>query len=181
MVYLLGRSLPNRIDSPPLPVPEEAPTSPRTPFRRRRPSLRRSHSKERRGPKNDDIVDECLDLLEELISEDCRYRVKKVQLSRPPNRLQSVCLDFAQCLLTNQHRNPKIMADIGFAVIPAFTTFPREMHARLLRFFEESVLRGMLDDLSIARGSKTLSVGSPNTREYSFLPATASTQALSCL
>ncbi|KAG8954643.1 hypothetical protein FRC04_011076 [Tulasnella sp. 424] len=153
----------NILSGPPLPVPEEAPTSPRTPFRRRRPSLRRSQSKERRGPKNDDIVDECLDLLEELISEDCRYRVKKVQLSRPPNTLQSVCLDFAQCLLTNQRRNPKIMADIGFAVIPAFTTFPREMHARLLRFFEESVLRGMLDDLSIARGSKTLSVGSPNT------------------
>ncbi|KAG9019640.1 hypothetical protein FRB90_011986 [Tulasnella sp. 427] len=152
----------NILSGPPLPAPEEAPTSPRTPFRRRRPSLRRSHSKERRGPKNDDIVDECIDLLEELISEDCRYRVKKVHLTKPPYSLQTVCLDFAQCLLTNQRRNTKIISDIGFAVIPAFTTFPREMHARLLRFFEESVLRGMLEDLATARGSN-VAFGAPAT------------------
>ncbi|KAG8959863.1 hypothetical protein FRC00_001196, partial [Tulasnella sp. 408] len=126
--------------------------------------LRRSQSKERRGPKNDDILDECIDLLEELISEDCRYRVKKVHLTKPPNALQSVCLDFAQCLLINQRRNPKMIADIGFAVIPAFTTFPPEMHARLIRFFEENVLRGMLDDLAIDRAIERPDEASPPRR-----------------
>lgn len=59
-----------------------------------------------------------------------------------------------------------MIADIGFAVIPAFTTFPPEMHARLIRFFEENVLRGMLDDLAIDRGSRIIPVRSSNTREY---------------
>lgn len=97
-------------------------------------------------------MEECVTILAELISEDCRFRVKTPRLRKPPNALQAVCLDFAQCLITNQLHDPKVVADIGFAVLPAFSTFPKEMQPRLLRFFEESVLRGMLESLGQARG-----------------------------
>jgi hypothetical protein len=44
------------------------------------------------------------------------------------------------------------MARIGHALIPAFDTFNAALHIRLLNFFEESVIRGALEDLGRTRG-----------------------------
>ncbi|KAG8877254.1 hypothetical protein FRB97_003555 [Tulasnella sp. 331] len=142
----------NIMSGPGVTVEDEAP-SPRTKVKRRRQGLLRSESKENRRSKNTDTLEECIELLAEIISEDCRFRVRTVRPARPPNALQSVCLDFAQCLITNQIHNPANLMRIGIAIIPAFVSFEKELHSRLLRFFEESVLRGMLEGLMTARGT----------------------------
>ncbi|KAK0459777.1 uncharacterized protein EV420DRAFT_1620288 [Desarmillaria tabescens] len=72
--------------------------------------------------------------------------------SRPPNALQALTLKVAQFLLHVHRRNPKVVSQIGFALIPAFYTFPPEMYARLLAFFEECIIRGILDDLREVQG-----------------------------
>lgn len=142
---------------------EEEPPSPRTTFKRRRQGLVRSESKEKRRTKESSTLEECIDILAEIILDDCRFSVRTIRLTKPPNALQSVCLDFAQCLITNQRHHPGNLMGIGTALLPAFTSFKKELHPRLLRFFEESVLRGMLEALSLARGSRRISRGTSVT------------------
>ncbi|TCD71880.1 hypothetical protein EIP91_000012 [Steccherinum ochraceum] len=67
---------------------------------------------------------------------------------RPPNALQAVTLDVAQYLIHSHRDNPEVISRVGFAMIYAFHTFRPSMHARLLAFFDESVLGGMLERLS---------------------------------
>ncbi len=86
------------------------------------------------------------------MSEDCRYKISSPRPSRPPNALQALTLTVAQFLLHVHRRNPKVVSQIGFALIPAFYTFPPEMYARLLAFFEECIIRGILDDLREVQG-----------------------------
>jgi hypothetical protein len=63
-----------------------------------------------------------------------------------------VVLDIAQFLIHTQRHEPKIISQIGFALIPAFSTFHVEMQPRLLAFFEEGIIRGVLEDLSLSQG-----------------------------
>ncbi|KAG8969663.1 hypothetical protein FRC03_001535 [Tulasnella sp. 419] len=137
------------------------PPSPKSPFRRRRQSLRRSPSRERRNLHDQEILDQIITIVSEIIAEDCRFKVKLVRLSKPPNSLQSVSLDVAQCLIQSQRSDPKTVADIAFAVLPAFTTFPPEMHPRLIAFFEDHLVRPALDSLEVARNHKPPSKGPP--------------------
>ncbi|KAF8522278.1 hypothetical protein BU17DRAFT_44873 [Hysterangium stoloniferum] len=101
---------------------------------------------------------ECINIISSIISEDCRYKVSSARLSRPPYGLQAISLDIAQ-ILTNAHRHePNILSLIGFAVIPAFSTFDAVLHTRLLVFFENGIIRGMLEDLKTWRGLDTTEV-----------------------
>lgn len=61
-------------------------------------------------------------------------------------------LDVAQFLLHTHRHDPKIVSQIGFAIIPALATFHPEMHIRLLTFFEDGVLRGVLEELRLIQG-----------------------------
>ncbi|KAG9038422.1 hypothetical protein FRB95_001279 [Tulasnella sp. JGI-2019a] len=158
-VLILAERLGWNIMSGPSVTAQDEPPSPRTKVKRRRQGILRSESKDKRRARETDTLEECIDLLAEIISEDCRFRVKTIRLVRPPNALQSICLDFAQCLLTNQKHNPSNLMKIGIAVIPAFVSFEKDLHARILRFFEESVLREMLDGLMAARSSTRSSDG----------------------
>jgi hypothetical protein len=58
-----------------------------------------------------------------------------------------VVLDVAQFLIDTQRHDPKIISQIAFALIPAFSTFPIEMQPRLLAFFEERIIRDVLEEL----------------------------------
>jgi hypothetical protein len=64
-----------------------------------------------------------------------------------------VVLDVAQFLTHTHRHDPKVLSQITFALIPAFSTFHIEMHPRLLAFFEEGIIRGVLDDLSRLQGA----------------------------
>jgi hypothetical protein len=85
------------------------------------------------------------------VSEDCRFKTSFPRPFRPPNSLQALTLDVAQFILRTQH-DPKIISQIGFALLPAFVTFPTEMQTRLLTFFEDGLMRGVLDSLQNTQG-----------------------------
>ena len=78
---------------------------------------------------------------------DCRYQIASPRPLRPPNALQAVTLDVAQYLIHSHQDSPEVVSRIGFAMIYAFHTFRPSMHARLLAFFDENVLGGMLEHL----------------------------------
>ncbi|KAK0210802.1 hypothetical protein DFS33DRAFT_1251098 [Desarmillaria ectypa] len=135
-----------------------------SPFRRSintlNPSGKRSRSPSPASPSanfggqvhSTELLSQCVSILSSVVSEDCRYKIASPRPSRPPNALQALTLKVAQFLLHVHRRNPKVVSQIGFALIPAFYTFPPEMYARLLAFFEECIIRGILDDLREVQG-----------------------------
>lgn len=103
---------------------------------------------------------ECIDLLAEIVAEDCRYRVASVRPSQPPNALQSVCMDLALWLISSQKHDSKVISDVAFAMIPAFASFGKELQPRLLSFFE-GIVREVLENLASSRTKKKHSFGPP--------------------
>src|ERR1700683_4740358 len=113
---------------------------PKSPFRRRRNSLqvgggRRSPSPSGgRSVQAPELLSRCISVLASVVSEDCRFKISSPSPSRPPNSLHAVVLAGAQFLIETQRHDPKIISQIAFALIPAFSTFPIEMQPRLLAF-----------------------------------------------
>jgi hypothetical protein len=89
----------------------------------------------------------CISILASIVSEDCRFQITSHRPSRPPNSLQIATINVAQFLISTHRQDPKVISQIGFAVIPAFSTFPREMRGRLMIFFQDAVIRGLLETL----------------------------------
>lgn len=129
------------------------------PFRSSSKSSRRSRSGSPSGGKmtyqGSELLAHSLSILSSVISEDCRYQIVSPRPSRPPNSLQSVTLDVAGYLLHMHRRNPKVVSQIAFAVLPAFYTFKSEMYSKLFAFFDDVVVKNMLDSLSQAQGAST--------------------------
>ncbi|CAK5277405.1 unnamed protein product [Mycena citricolor] len=100
------------------------------------------------------LLEQCVSVLASIILEDCRFRMHLPRPSRPPNSLQAMVLDVGQFLIHTHRHDSKIVADLSLALIPAFSSFPSEMHIRLLSFFEEGIFRHLLDDLQRARGMR---------------------------
>jgi hypothetical protein len=94
-----------------------------------------------------DLRSQCIALLAEIIAEDCRYKVLTPQLATPPYALQAICLDVALALLEAEPQ-PQTMATVGFAVLPAFDTFEAGLYPRLVAFFEDGLMRRMLEQLA---------------------------------
>lgn len=112
----------------------------------------RSASPLRRKLPAPDLLAHSISILASIVAEDCRFQVTTPRPSRPPNALQSVVLDAAGYLLHMNRHNPKVVSQIGFALLPAFYTFRPEMHLKLLTFFDTMVMRPMLESLREAQG-----------------------------
>ncbi|KAJ6630829.1 hypothetical protein B0H10DRAFT_1938967 [Mycena sp. CBHHK59/15] len=92
------------------------------------PAGRRSRSPSPVPPTTSpELLSQCISIIASVVLEDCRFQTFSPRPSRPPHSLQALTLDVAQ----------------------------REMHVRLLAFFEEGVIRSILEDLRRARGSST--------------------------
>ncbi|KAJ7235476.1 hypothetical protein B0H12DRAFT_1141671 [Mycena haematopus] len=151
----------------------EARSNNKSPFRisRNRNSLQpsgrrsRSHSPAASG-KSPELLSQCISVVASVILEDCRFQTQVPRPSRPPNSLQALILDVAQFLLHIHHHDPKVISKIGLALIPAFSTFPSEMQGRLLAFFEDGVVRKLLENLERARGPSTNSSAASHDDEY---------------
>ncbi|KAG6890676.1 hypothetical protein C0995_005048 [Termitomyces sp. Mi166 len=157
-----------------------------SPFRRARnslqPGIQRSRSlspsnSDRRRMRTPDLLSSCVSILASVVLEDCRYQIAFPRPSCPPNALQALTLDVAQFLLHTHCHDPIVISKIGFAMIPAFSTFRREMHGRLLTFFETTVIRGVLEDLEQIQGIRDL-VPSANYFEKSLTSAASSVVAI---
>ncbi|KAG6909693.1 hypothetical protein DXG01_015894 [Tephrocybe rancida] len=143
-----------------------------SPFRRTRNSLLPGSQRDRsrsRSPSISDsrqthtpeLLSSCISILASVVLEDCRFQIASPRPSCPPNALQALTLDVAQFLLHTHRHDPNITSKIGFAMIPAFSTFRPEMHGRLLTFFETAVVRGVLEDLGQIQGVSDI-ISSPN-------------------
>jgi hypothetical protein len=121
-------------------------TFPSSPFRRRRRSAsfdsRRSSSSKLEST---ELLSQCISVLQSIISEDCRFPLTPPRPTRPPNSLQAISLDIALLLVHMHAESHAVISQVGFALLPAFTTFKAEMYPRLLLFFE-GMLRGMLHE-----------------------------------
>ncbi|KIJ44065.1 hypothetical protein M422DRAFT_252558, partial [Sphaerobolus stellatus SS14] len=115
-------------------------------------SPQRSVSPTRNPGKPPELLLECIDILASIVTEDGRYKVSAARLSRPTYALQAICLDIAQILISQHLDDAKILSIIGFAMIPAFSSFSPSLHGRLLSFFETILIRRMLEDLQGIRG-----------------------------
>ncbi|KAH0583846.1 hypothetical protein H2248_009444 [Termitomyces sp. 'cryptogamus'] len=100
-----------------------------------------------------ELLSSCISVLASVVLEDCRYQIAFPRPSCPPNALQALALDVAQFLLHAHRHDPIVISNIGFTMIPAFSTFRPEMHGRLLNFFETAVIRGVLEDLEHIQGT----------------------------
>ena len=122
--------------------------------RSRSPSVgRESEAGTVRAPQ---LLSQCIAILASVITEDCRFKISSPRPSRPPNSLQAVTLDVAQFLLHAHRHDPRVVSQIGFALLPAFLTFSPEMHTRLLAFFNDGVLGNILADLRSLQGTHQL-------------------------
>lgn len=125
-----------------------------SPFRRTRSGFQSNRSNSpspARGSRihAPELLMQCVSVLSSVVQEDCRYKASAPRLFRPPNALHALCLDIAQFLIGLQKRNTKVVSDIAHAMIPSFSTFPKEMHGKLLKFFEECVIWGPMQDLRV--------------------------------
>ncbi|KAI9070388.1 hypothetical protein FKP32DRAFT_1586228 [Trametes sanguinea] len=102
------------------------------------------------------LLSQCITILASVISEDCRFKTSAPRPSRPPYSLQAVTLDVAQFLLHAHRHDPRVVSQIGFALLPAFLSFSSEMHTRLLAFFDDGVLGNILADLRSLQGTRQL-------------------------
>ncbi|KAI6109011.1 hypothetical protein EV401DRAFT_1870641 [Pisolithus croceorrhizus] len=135
--------------------------SPKTPLQLRA-SLRRSGIGGKRSKSSSpvrgmhfsapELLAQCISVLSSVISDDCRFQSSRPTPSRPVNALQWVSLDVAQLLVHCNLREPAVISQVAFAVIAAFSTFPHQMYPRLLAFFNNVILRGVLEDLHSRRG-----------------------------
>ena len=94
-----------------------------------------------------DLLFICVSILASVVAEDCRYKIALPRPERPPNALQILTLNIAQFLIHFHRHDPRIISHIAFAMIPAFSTFPPQMHIRLFNFFETNIVRLVLQDL----------------------------------
>ncbi|KAK1236541.1 hypothetical protein PQX77_000234 [Marasmius sp. AFHP31] len=155
-----------------------------SPFRRSignlQPGNRRSRSPSPGFGKRNKIgglLPQCISILSSVVLEDCRYKVASPRPSRPPNALQSLTLEVSQFLLHTHRHSPKIVSEIAFALIPAFSTFPYEYCGRLLAFFEECVVRSVLGELRSVQGlSNNSSDVEPSARAEGLAPGVISIQ-----
>lgn len=146
----------------------------RSPFRLRRNSLQVVAGRRSRSPspaprgyvQAPELLSQCISVLASIVLEDCRFKISSPRPSRPPNALQVVVLDIAQFLIHTQRHEPKVISQIGFALIPAFSTFPVEMQPRLLAFFEDGIIRGVFEDLSLSQGPNPIDVHSTIKGEF---------------
>ncbi|KAH9079531.1 hypothetical protein EDB83DRAFT_2343143 [Lactarius deliciosus] len=134
---------------------------PASPFRRRRrsASIDAKHLSYSRT-ESTELLSQCIFVLQSIVSEDCRYSLSPPRPSRPPNSLQALSLDIALLLVHMHAKSDTVISQVGFALLPAFTTFKAEMYPRLILFFE-GILRDMLHEemhlRSLVTGSAEIS------------------------
>ena len=108
-----------------------------------------------------ELLQQCITLIASIIVEDCRFQTSSPKLTRPPNALQAVTLDVVQYLIHAHREDPKILAQVAIAVIPAFYAFKPDMHARLLAFFDDGLLGIVLEDLGYSQRQNSVLPDAP--------------------
>src|SRR5437763_10882701 len=114
-------------------------TPPDSPYASRDPSPNRSRSPSPSRSKRDmsnqsksGILERILEVLYDIVQNDCRYKVTSPRPFRPPNALQSIVLDVAHLLVNQNPYSPGWLYELGMAMIPGFNIFNDVLRAKLL-------------------------------------------------
>ncbi|RIB13957.1 hypothetical protein C2G38_2097116 [Gigaspora rosea] len=111
----------------------------RSPYASRDPSPSRSpHPSNKK--KSPGILEIILEILNDMVQNDCRYKITTPRLIRPPNALQSVILDVAHLLINQNPHSPSWLYELGMALIPGFNCFSDALRSRLLKFYSDFLI-----------------------------------------
>jgi hypothetical protein len=107
--------------------------------------------------KNSGILERILEVLYDIVQNDCRYKVTTPRPSRPSNALQSIVLDVAHLLVNQNPYSPGWLYELGMAMIPGFNIFNDVLRAKLLTFYADSLIPQLIacqsdlnDDIIVA-------------------------------
>ncbi|RIA95682.1 hypothetical protein C1645_872613 [Glomus cerebriforme] len=137
-------------------TPPESPYASRdpSPNRSRSPSPSRSKRDMSNRTKSSGILERILEVLYDIVQNDCRYKIITPRPSRPPNALQSIVLDVAHLLVKQNPYSPGWLYELGMAMIPGFNIFNDILRAKLLIFYADSLIPQLIacqdDDVIVA-------------------------------
>ncbi|CAI2172830.1 1114_t:CDS:10 [Funneliformis geosporum] len=123
-------------------------TPPESPYASREPSPNRSRSPSPSHTRRDipnrnksfGILERILEVLYDIVQNDCRYKVITPRPFRPPHSLHSIVLDVAHLLVEQNPYSPGWLYELGMAMIPGFNFFNDVLHARLLIFYNDVLI-----------------------------------------
>ncbi|CAG8457974.1 9817_t:CDS:10 [Paraglomus occultum] len=120
----------------PINTPPESPYSSRT----HSPNRSRSPSPTRFGGKASTVLDRILDILSDIIYNDCRYKNLSPRPFRPPYTLQLEVIDVAILLIDQNPYSPKWLYELGTTMMAGFVYFSEGMLSKLLTFYATSLI-----------------------------------------
>ncbi|KAJ3564293.1 hypothetical protein NP233_g8386 [Leucocoprinus birnbaumii] len=128
-----------------------------SPFRRSRSNFNARKSRSPSPNKKNqvyasELLTLCVSVLASVVAEDCRFQTSLPRPLCPSNALQAITLNVAQVLLHINAHNPRMVSQIGLALVPAFSSFNRDMYPRLISFFNQGIIRNSLSDLRRLQG-----------------------------
>ncbi|CAG8479015.1 10493_t:CDS:2 [Cetraspora pellucida] len=113
----------------------------RSPYASRDPSPSRSHSPySSNKKKSPGILEIILEVLDDMVQNDCRYKVLNPRLTRPPNALQSIVLDVGHLLINQNPHSANWLYELGMTLIPGFNCFSDALRSRLLKFYSDFLI-----------------------------------------
>lgn len=121
-------------------TPPESPYASREPSPNRSPSPSRSKRDTSNRNKSSGILERILEVLYDIVQNDCRYKVTTPRPSCPSNALQSIVLDVAHLLVKQNPYSPGWLYELGMAMIPGFNVFNNILRAKLLIFYADSLI-----------------------------------------
>ncbi|CAG8540918.1 11607_t:CDS:2, partial [Scutellospora calospora] len=113
----------------------------KSPYASRDPSPNRSRtpypSNQKKSP---GILEIILEILHDMVQNDCRYKVMNPRLARPPNALQAIILDVAHLLINQNPHSSGWLYELGMTLIPGFNCFSDALRSRLLKFYSDFLI-----------------------------------------
>nr|CAG8533934.1 14864_t:CDS:10 [Entrophospora candida] len=129
-----------------------AATPPESPFSSRDPSPNRGRSPSPSRyiqdipfiKKGSTILNSILEVLYDIVHNDCRYKITSPRPTRPPNALQAITLDVAHLLVNQNPYSPVWLYELGMTMLPGFNYFGDVLRSKLLIFYIDFLLEHLV-------------------------------------
>ncbi|KAG9290997.1 hypothetical protein G9A89_012869 [Geosiphon pyriformis] len=102
------------------------------------------------------ILDRIMDVLSDIVQNDCRYKVSLPRPSRPSYALQTIALDVAFLLIDQNPYSSRWLYELGMSMLSGFNTFEDGLRRKLLIFYGNFLLPQLIG-CSNGMGRKNLS------------------------
>ena len=85
-----------------------------------------------------------MEVLYDIVHNDCRYKITSPRPTRPPNALQAVTLDVAHLLVNQNPYSPVWLYELGMTMLPGFNYFGDVLCSKLLIFYTDFLLENLI-------------------------------------